>query len=322
MKALKVPEELSGAPHYHSTLQLNGITIVESCTHAHDKKSSMFLEDHLLLFVLEGTHHIKLGDNQYSVHKNEMILIKKASAIESHKQGDPLKEYAYESIMFFLKEEFLMAFIRMNEIKSIKTNEQASVTVQPFGERLLKFLDSIKPYFREPETIDSGLVKIKMLELLYDLAYADKNLLLQLIQLKQQVRSDLMRVMEENYLNPVSLSDLAYLSGRSLSTFRRDFQSAFHITPAEWIRNKRMGKAQEFLRSTDMSVADICYHTGYENVSHFSRLYKSFFGCNPTAARATGSKQKVRSGDALGAVIEVAETTMQKIGPSLVHTTN
>ena len=285
-KAIKAPEELSEAPYYHCTLQLNGISIVESCTQAHDKKSTMFLDDHLLLFVLEGTHHITVGQTTYAVRKNEMILLRKSTYIESHKQGDPLKDFAYESMMFFLKEEFLVDFIRMKAIKSIATDEVARVSVRPFGNRLLKFLESVKPYFREPNEIDDGLVRIKMLELLYDLASIDRNLLLQLIQLKQQIRTDITRVVEENYLNPVSLSDLAYLSGRSLSSFRRDFQSIYQISPAQWIREKRLTKARELLRSTAMPVADICYQTGYENVSHFSRLYKSVYGHSPSDERA------------------------------------
>ncbi|RNL75274.1 AraC family transcriptional regulator [Sinomicrobium pectinilyticum] len=284
-KAVKVPVELEKAPYYQSTLQLNGVTIVESCTKAHDKKNTMFLENHFLLFVLEGTHHIRFGNTDYTVNKNEMILLKKAIAIESRKQGNPEKDFAYESMMFFLKDEFIVDFIRMASVKSLKTAEMAQVSVRPFGERLLRFLESVKPFFRSPAQINKGLIRIKMLELLYGIANADKNLLLQLIQLKQQVRTDITRIMEENYLNPVSLSDLAYLSGRSLSSFRRDFHAIYRTNPAAWIREKRMAKAKELLKSTTLSVSEICYQTGYENISHFSRLYKSVYGCRPSQER-------------------------------------
>ena len=214
-----------------------------------------------------------------------MVLLKKSVCIESTKQGDPQNDFAYESMMFFLKEEFLVDFIRMKDIKAVATDEVARVFVRPFGTRLLGFLESVKPYFRDPNQIDSGLVRLKMLELLYDLANDDKNLLLQLIQLKQQFRTDITRVMDENYLNPGSLADLAYLSGRSLSSFRRDFQFIYQVSPAQWIRDKRLTKAKELLLSTSMPIADICFQTGYENVSHFSRLYKSVFGHSPTEER-------------------------------------
>jgi AraC-like DNA-binding protein len=294
MKHVRVPEEIIVAPYNLNTIQLNGVSIVESCTHAHDKKSTMFLEDHLLLFVLEGTHYIQHGDKAYKVHKNEMILLKKSISIKSHKKGNPEKNFAYDSLMFFLKEEFLIDFIRLAEIKSLEAVEMAKVTVKPFNERLLKFLESLKPYFHEPNPVEAGLVRIKMLELLYDLANADNNLLLQLIQLKQPTLTDIPKIMEENYLNPVSLSDLAYLSGRSLSSFRRDFQTIFQVTPAQWIKEKRLTKASELLQATDMSVSDICYHIGYENVSHFSRLYKDFFGLSPTDARYAARPRQSR----------------------------
>jgi len=51
----------------------------------------------------------------------------------------------------------------MANIQSLQTEEQARISVKPVKERLLKFFESIKPYFNEPENIDAGLMKLKML---------------------------------------------------------------------------------------------------------------------------------------------------------------
>ena len=124
-------------------------------------------------------------------------------------------------------------------------------------------------------------MRLKMLELLYDIASTDKNLFQQILQLKKQVCRDLPSIVEENYANPVTLADLAYLSGRSLSSFKRDFQSIYKIPPAQWIRQKRLAKAKELL-ATNLPVKDVCYSLGFESVAHFSRLYKGHFGHTPS----------------------------------------
>ena len=91
---------------------------------------------------------------------------------------------------FFLKDEFLVDFMKMAGINSTYSEEMARTTVKPVKEPLLSFVNSIKPHFRDPENVDQGLIRLKIMELLYDLASTDKNLLLQLLQLKKQVVAD------------------------------------------------------------------------------------------------------------------------------------
>lgn len=287
IKAVKVPDELTCAPYHHRDIKLNGLSIVESCTVTHRSQGSMFLEDHMLLVVLEGQNHITHGNQEYLVSKNKMLLLKKAIQIGYDKMGNPEKGQTYFSLMFFLKDEFLRDFVKMADVTSTETVEQAMVTVKPVKERLRGFFDSVVPYFEDPESVDSSLIRLKMLELLYDLVHADKNMLLQLLQLKQPVHGDIRHVVTENYASPVSIAELAYLSGRSLSSFKREFFAIYQVTPAQWIREKRLSKAKEML-STDMAVTEVCYALGFENLAHFSRLYKSHHGCSPSADRPGG----------------------------------
>ena len=284
MRVIKVPQGLVEAPNYQRDLKFNGITIVESCAHTQKRHGTMFLDDHMLLIVLEGTNTFKHGKSEYVVHKNEMVILKKATLVTYEKTGNPDHDDIFDSMMFFLKDEFLVDFMKMAKIETVETTEMVRVNVKPVKDHLMKFFESIQPYFHEPEKIDGGLVKLKMLELLYDLALTDKNLLLQLLQLKRQVYADIPAIMEANYANPISIADLAYLSGRSLSAFKRDFFAIYQFTPAQWIREKRLAKAKEML-TTEMPVSDICYSLGFESVSHFSRLFKSYYGITPSSLK-------------------------------------
>lgn len=69
MKVIKVPADLPHAYHYHNILEMKDVSVVESCTFAHDTKKMMFLEDHMLLFVMEGTYRITIGNDEFDVNK-------------------------------------------------------------------------------------------------------------------------------------------------------------------------------------------------------------------------------------------------------------
>lgn len=285
MKAIKVPGDLVTKATTDNVLELADVSIVESCTVAHDIKKTLFLQFPLLLFVMDGTYEIKLGTQQFTVAKNQMIVLPKYHYIEILKNGNPDINYNLDSLMFFLKDDLLLEFLKMEKLQVFKNQEAAPIRVYPFKDRMLKYLESVKPYFNDAECINPNLFRLKMLELLYDLTALDKKLLLQLIQLINRTTTDLPLIVQQNYLNPMKLSEMAYLSGRSLSSFRRDFEKIYSIPPAKWIQEKRMEKAKELLQSTQMNVSKICYQVGYENVSHFSKLYKDFWGESPSKNR-------------------------------------
>ncbi|MNB86894.1 Virulence regulon transcriptional activator VirF [compost metagenome] len=129
------------------------------------------------------------------------------------------------------------------------------------------------------------MVKIKLMELLLHLSESNERFLYQLLQPGVNDNNSISRIMEENFTNPVSLQDLAYLSGRSLSTFKREFKATYHTSPLKWIRNRRLDKAENMLLETSFSVTDICYSTGFENIAHFSKVFKLRFGLAPSEFR-------------------------------------
>lgn len=279
MKYSRVPSELINAPCFNRSLTINGLSVVESCSILHQSQGNMLLEEHMILYVVAGQNIVTHGKQSYTMKENSMLLLKKNTLIQYNKSG------AYESMMFFLKDEFLQDFIRIANIKNISSTEAAPLAVKPVNERMQKFFESIIPYFNEPTNVDEGLLKIKMLELLYDVAATDKDLLQQLLQMKKPVKANLAEIVEANFATPITIEQLAYLSGRSLASFKRDFNDIFNMPPSEWIRLKRLNKAKEALENTNLSVLDVCYMVGFENPSHFSRIFKEHFGYTPSAVR-------------------------------------
>ncbi|MGX5858290.1 helix-turn-helix domain-containing protein [Dyadobacter jiangsuensis] len=268
-------------------LSLNGHSLIEQCTHSIDEEGSMFIEEHLLLFLLEGDLKVTYGKQSLGVSKNEMILLNKGTLINYESSGNPEKGNLFYCLMISLKDELIKSFVTSTDLKITKqlVDVETLPTVQPMDECLIAFSQSLEPFFKNVAKVAPSQLRHKMMELLYDTAVCSDTIFQQILHLQQPVRTDLREVVEKHYATPIRLEELAYLSGRSLSSFKRDFQQTFNMPPATWIREKRLNKAKEMLETTGMSISEICYSLGFENISHFSRIFKQHHGTIPTALR-------------------------------------
>jgi len=97
----------------------------------------------------------------------------------------------------------------------------------------------------------------------------------------ENIRRNLMEFMERHFDKSLKVEDYAYLTGRSLSTFRRDFKERYQKTPQAWLKSRRMGRAKDILIKKEISVSNLAYEVGYQNVSHFIKAFKSEFGLSP-----------------------------------------
>ncbi|AZA53986.1 helix-turn-helix domain-containing protein [Chryseobacterium sp. G0201] len=290
MNVVKKVEDNNLYQGTHIVLTSNKIGTTEICRQQHKTpfhKTNM-LKEHFLLFSVEGTNELQIGNQLISLKKGEMLLLKKATYVEIVKRGEAKDNFMYESVSFSLKKDVILDFIKLIEMDEYSKNSTSDneVLIHPYGIRLQTFLASLKSYFDDNERIRTGLYKLKVLELLYDLSEENPIFLQQLLNLNRNETRDLMNVVETNYLQSYTLKELAYISGRSLSAFHREFVESFQTTPGKWIQEKRLQKAKELIFSTQLTIADICNEVGYENVSHFSRLYKTHFGYNPSETKS------------------------------------
>lgn len=66
-------------------------------------------------------------------------------------------------MQFFLKDDLIAEFLKLTDISVDRAVLPTAVSVIPINERLLKYIESLKPYFAETEKIENGLIKIKHL---------------------------------------------------------------------------------------------------------------------------------------------------------------
>jgi AraC-like DNA-binding protein len=91
---------------------------------------------------------------------------------------------------------------------------------------------------------------------------------------------------DARYFDPLGVDDLARAAGLSAAHFSREFRRAFGEPPHSYLLTRRLERAAALLRTTDRSVADICFSVGLQSVGSFTTSFTRTYGVSPTAYRA------------------------------------
>ena len=91
---------------------------------------------------------------------------------------------------------------------------------------------------------------------------------------------------DARYFEPLGVDDMARAAGLSRAHFSRAFRRAFGEPPHAYLLTRRLERAAALLRSTDQSVAEICFSVGLQSVGSFTTSFTRTFGLPPTAYRA------------------------------------
>jgi len=90
---------------------------------------------------------------------------------------------------------------------------------------------------------------------------------------------------DARYAEPLGVPDLARAAGLSRAHFSREFARTFGESPHQYLLTRRLERAAALLRTTDWSVADVCFAVGLRSVGSFTTSFGRMFGTSPTAYR-------------------------------------
>lgn len=226
--------------------------------------------------ALEGTLQTKEGD---------AVFLKKG--VFNTKQ---YYEEDYCTLLFFISEDFIRRFMKTYR-KTLKVKKEHLNEKQIYAldvqDSLKSLFMSVFNYMTQINEIPKELVEMKFNELLYNIILNPKNQKLTnfFLSLEQVDKTDLNTVMMKNFYSDLSLEEFARLSGRSLSTFKRDFRNYYNQTPGKWLNNKRLEYARTLLENSELNINDICWECGFKNTSHFNRSFKEKYKLPPNQFR-------------------------------------
>lgn len=241
-------------------------------------KSDIIFDHHMLVWFLSGETKIVQSDATYYFKTGDILLIPRnqlATIINYPKDRQP-----HKTVVMHLTTTRLRGFYSKIEVS---TKPLASPQVLCYNNHplLQSCLSSLVPYFELSE-IPEEIASLKITEAVSILRSIDKKIDNVLANFEEPGKVDLIDFMERNFIFNLSLEKFSYLTGRSLTTFKRDFKKAFSSTPQRWLTQKRLELAHYRLTQSKLKPIDVCYEVGFENLSHFSFAFKKQFGYSPT----------------------------------------
>ncbi|MGZ4465028.1 MAG: helix-turn-helix transcriptional regulator [Nocardioides sp.] len=87
---------------------------------------------------------------------------------------------------------------------------------------------------------------------------------------------------DRHYAQPLDLETLAGIAGLSKFHFQRLFKATYGRTPAAYLSERRVERAQDLLRATNLTVTEICHAVGYSSLGSFSSRFRELVGESPS----------------------------------------
>lgn len=254
--------------------------ILYSCYTNISREGEQFVAEHLFSYQLAGTLLLHDGEREYVLPAGTFRLLKRNHLMKFSKQLS--EDGDYKSLSVYFDQATLRAF-------SLEYGYQA--TPQLPGPVVLElapsalytsYLTSLQPYQQLQQAGSEALLALKVREALLLLLQATPEVKDVLFDFSEPGKIDLAAFMEKNFHFNVSLSRFAYLTGRSLATFKRDFEKLFQLSPSRWLVRRRLQEAYYQLKEKGKTPVEVYLAVGFEDLSHFSFAFKKAYGLAPS----------------------------------------
>lgn len=230
-----------------------------------------------------------VGDSMQELGEYDLVLV--GSELphcweQYHCNSRSIHEVTIQFSPDLISHELLMK----NQLSSIREMFEHAKTGLSFD---LPVIMSVYNKIDELTKSQPGFMRLlKLLEILYMLSTSDgcRNLSTSsFADVKIPTDSRRVRKIEEeiavNYNKQLYLKDLADMVGMTPTAFSRFFKVRTGRTLSDYIIDIRMGHAARMLVDTTMTMSEICYECGFNNISNFNRIFKKRKGCCPKQFR-------------------------------------
>jgi AraC-like DNA-binding protein len=236
--------------------------------------------------VLDGRKTFHHRDKSWEMTPGKAFLIGKTDYAREMFEGDD-----WDVICFYIPDAFLKSFFDEHRKQLVLKDLCASSADQlieiSLTESALAFFYSVVPYFTQNIPPSEDLLELKFKELLMHILLnpTNRELVSYVYRISQSRKPQLSDIMETNFRYNMPMSEFARIAQRSLASFKRDFIQQYHTTPGKWLTLKRLEYASHLLVTSKKSITEITDECGFENGTHFSRIFKEVYRLSPLQYR-------------------------------------
>lgn len=246
---------------------------IEQCKKGHSYGPAS-REYYLIHFVLEGSGYFERGDGRYEVKKNQAFIIRPGEVTFYKSSEENPWKYAWIGV-------------KGESATEIMATSTANCAVMPFSAPTGREIESaITLNCDDPVALPMVLcgVFLKAMAEFYASLEVSKPE-------KPDVIKSAVRYIENNYIQPFDVTQLAKELGVSRSYFTTIFTESMDCSPYKYLLRLRIEKAQKMLcERASLSVTEIAYSVGFSSVERFSETFTKYVGLSPLAYRKANAK--------------------------------
>jgi AraC-like DNA-binding protein len=242
--------------------------IAYSCYFTRSREGEQYVPEHVFSYQISG--RLVMTDNRGRNHlfnEGEFRFIRRNNLVKYIKE--PALGGEFKSVSIYLDQQTLRNFSIQHAVERLENNSQETVMKLRPHALYRSLMESLSPYRQKDLMISEKLQQLKVNEAILTLLQTHPSLASILFDFSDPGKIDLESFMEKNYHFNVQMSRFAYLTGRSLATFKRDFGKIFNTTPGQWLQQRRLKEAYYLIKEKGQSASDIYLDLGFEDLSHF-----------------------------------------------------
>jgi len=254
--------------------------IIYSCYSHLNREGEQFIPNHIFGYVLSGVSEIYVGNKNYTFNPGDFRFLRKNQLARFVKH--PPKDGEFKAISVAIDQNTLIALSNELGIHAEKPYAGESALYLPSNPLFTNYVNSLAPYRDNDHQVSAALTGLKVKEAVMILLETNPELSDVLFDFSEPGKIDLKAFMAANYKFNVDINRFAYLTGRSLATFKRDFERIFNTSPSRWLQQQRLNDAYYLIKEKKTNVTDVYMDVGFKDLSHFSFAFKKAFGVAPS----------------------------------------
>jgi AraC-like DNA-binding protein len=254
--------------------------LLYTCGTEKQRGNEQFVYEHALGYVVSGEMQLITTNGIVKFKAGSVGLVRRNQLIKTTKVPPPGGEF--RSLSIFLSQDFLRRYSAENKLAPVESYKGAPLYVLRQDAYLKGYFDSLLPYFAQDAQPNAPLAELKTREATELLLRHDPKLGSILFDFSEPGKIDLESFMNRNYMYNVPAAKFATLTGRSLASFKRDFEKVFRSSPGQWLLQKRLAEARYLISEKGRKPSDVYLDVGFENLSHFSYSFKKAYGVAPS----------------------------------------
>ena len=271
---------------YYKKLIIDDLLFVEYKCLVEETKAGIWSEVNYFVFVTSGKKMWKSMHNDYVVQTGDSLFVKKgANLVHQYFDED------YCALMVFISDDFICKFMsrfttimQKNPDGSNRTDSVIRILMDEF---LAGYVHSMASFFGTDTVPNKNLLVHKFEELLLNIFTRPlhRTVAGYLNSLNSSQNAQVEQIMEDNFSYRLNLEEFAKLCNMSLSSFKWTFTGIYKTSPGKWLSEKRLDFASHLLTTSDKSINQIAFDSGFEDASSFIRAFKQKFASTPLQYR-------------------------------------